>query len=308
MQTDPATVRATILAQPGTASVVGVMETEVQLAGVTEPVQVTAYDGDASWTGYPLISGRWYAGEDEVVANSRTLYLSGAAVGDLITISTELGTRRVRVVGEVFSGAGQGTLIMSTAGLVGLVESVTVKRFEVGLTTGADEYAYVETLADAFDGRSALVLVTAEDAENQVIAIMLGLIVTLTTALAGLAALGVLNTATLDARERMHEIGVLKALGMTPRQVRLLVVTSMVPAGLVGGALAIPLGTTLHQRLIPVIARAAGTNLPPEIVNVYRPLPLLALATAGLILAVLGALGPAAWAARTTTGTALRAE
>jgi ABC-type antimicrobial peptide transport system, permease component len=308
MRTDPAAVRAAILAAPATASVVGAMETEVQVAGVTEPVQVTAYDGDASWTGYPLIAGRWYERDDEVVASSRTLYLTGAAVGDVITISTELGTRRVRVVGEVFSGAGQGALIMSMDGLVGLVESVTPDRFEVGLTTGTDEYAYVETLADALDGQPARALVTAEDAENQTIAIMLGLIATLTTALAALAALGVLNTATLDARERIHQIGVLKALGMTPHQVRLLVVMSMVPAGLVGGALAIPLGIALHQRLIPVIARAAGTNLPTEIVDVYRPLPLLTLATAGLILVVLGALGPAAWAARTTTGAALRAE
>lgn len=301
-------MRAAILAQPATAHVVGVMETEVQLAGGTEQLRVMAYDGDASWTGYSLISGRWYEGDDEVVAGSRALYLTGAAVGDVITISTELGVRRVRVVGEVFSGAGQGALVMSTAGLVGLVESVTVDRFEVGLAAGTDEYAYVDALAETIDGRSALALVTAEDAENETIAIMLGLIATLTAALAALAALGVLNTATLEARERIHQIGVFKALGMTPHQVRLLVVMSMVPAGLVGGALAIPLGAALHRQLVPVIARAAGTNVPPEIVDVYRPLPLLGLATAGLILAVLGALAPAAWAARTTTATALRAE
>jgi len=308
MRADPAAVRAAILAQPGTARIVGATETEVQLAGVTEPLQVTAYDADASWTGYPLISGRWYERGDEVVAGSRALYLTGAAVGDVITISTELGARRVRVVGEVFSGAGQGALIMNAAGLVGLVESVTPDRFEVGLTAGTDAYAYVETLAQVIEDEPALALVTAEDAENQTIAIMLGLIATLTIVLAALAALGVLNTALLNARERIHEIGVFKALGMTPRQVRLLVVMSMVPAGVVGGALAIPLGAALHRQLLPVIARAAGTNLPPEIVEVYRPLPLLGLGTAGLILAVLGALVPAAWAARTTTATALRAE
>ena len=42
---DPAAVRAAIQAQPGTARLVGVRQTEVDLAGSTEPLVVSAYDG-----------------------------------------------------------------------------------------------------------------------------------------------------------------------------------------------------------------------------------------------------------------------
>jgi len=45
-----------------------VSQTVIGLAGSTEPLAVSAYDGDAPWVGYPLISGRWYHGPDEAVA------------------------------------------------------------------------------------------------------------------------------------------------------------------------------------------------------------------------------------------------
>jgi putative ABC transport system permease protein len=60
--------------------------------------------------------------------------------------------------------------------------------------------------------------------------------------------------------------------------------------------------------VVPVMAAAAGTGIPASFVNVYRPVELVALGTAGMVLAVLGALVPAGWAARTRIATALRAE
>jgi putative ABC transport system permease protein len=304
---DPAAVRAAIQAQPGTARLVGVSQTEVNLAGSTEPLGISAYDGDASWVGYPLISGRWYQGPDEAVAGSRMLRLTGATVGDHITISTELGLRRIHVVGEVLSRGGQATLVMDTAGLTGLVERVTPNRFEVALTSGTDPGAYVRTLSTAV-GDGALPQVIADQADNQVIAIMLGLIATLSLLLAGIAALGVFNTVVLNTRERVHEIGVLKSIGMTPRQVRVMVVTSMVTIGVLGGALAVPLGVALHRSIVPVMADAAGLGLPPNVLAVYGPVELVGLGACGVALAVLGALVPAGWAARTRAAAALRAE
>jgi putative ABC transport system permease protein len=137
---------------------------------------------------------------------------------------------------------------------------------------------------------------------------MLGLIATLSLLLAAVAALGVFNTVVLNTRERVHEIGVLKSIGMTPRQVRAMVVTSMVAIGVLGGALAVPLGWALHRWIVPVMFSAAGLGFPHSALAVYRPLELIGLGAAGVALAVLGALVPADWAARTRAATALRAE
>jgi putative ABC transport system permease protein len=306
--TDPAAVRAAIQAQPGTARLVGVSQTEVDLAGSTKPLEVSAYQGDASWVGYPLISGRWYHGPDEAVAGSRMLRLTGTKVGDHITISTERGQRRIHIVGEAFSRVGEASIIMDAGGLAGLVERAAPNRFEVALTGGTDPHAYVQALSAAVGNLAVLPQVTADTEGNDTIAIMLGLISALSLLLAGVAALGVFNTVVLNTRERVHEIGVLKSIGMMPRQVGVMVVTSMVAIGLVGGALAVPFGVALHRWILPVMANAAGTGIPDSVVGVYGPVELLGLGAAGVALAVLGALVPAGWAARTRAATALRAE
>jgi putative ABC transport system permease protein len=304
---DPVAVRAAIEAQPGTARLVGVTRLDAGLAGSTEPLEVNAYHGDASWVGYPLITGRWYEAPDEAVAGSRMLRLTGTDVGDYITITTELGERRIHIVGEAFS-QGEYQIFMAAAGLTGLVDDVAPDRFEVGLTSGTDPRAYAEALSVAVGSRAVEPWVTADDAGGQTTAIMLGLITTLSLGLAAVAALGVFNTVVLNTRERVHEIGVLKSIGMTPRQVRVMVVASMVTIGVLGGAAAVPLGWALHRWIVPAIGNAAGSGMPDSVLAVYRPAELVALGAFGVVLAVLGALVPAGWAARTRAAAALRAE
>jgi putative ABC transport system permease protein len=305
---DPVAVRAAIQRQPGTARLVGVTYTHIDLVGSTDGLMVFAYDGDASWTGYPLLAGRWYNGPDEVVAGSRMLRLTGTKVGDFITISSERGQRRVHVVGEVFGRNSSPTIIMDAAGLGGVVEQVVPNGFEVALTGGTDPHAYVDALTAVVGDSAVIPQVTADTAGSQVLAAMLGLIVTLSLLLAAVAALGVFNTVVLNTRERVHEVGVLKSIGMTPGQVRTMVVMSMVVIGVIGGAVAVPLGWGLHRWIMPAIGGAAGTGIPAGVVTVYTPAELIGLGASGVALAVLGALVPAGWAARTRVATALRAE
>ncbi len=51
---------------------------------------------------------------------------------------------------------------------------------------------------------------------SDVVDLMISLIGTLTLLLAIVAGLGVLNTIVLHTRERVHDLGVFKAVGMTP--------------------------------------------------------------------------------------------
>ncbi|MFF2851057.1 hypothetical protein ACFVT5_32705 [Streptomyces sp. NPDC058001] len=79
-------------------------------------------------------------------------------------------------------------------------------------------------------------------------------------------------------------------------------------AGLVGGALGVPLGAALHDAVMPAMGRGAGLNLPDSVIDVYRAPELALLGLGGLVIAVLGSLLPAGRATRTRTATALRAE
>ena len=134
------------------------------------------------------------------------------------------------------------------------------------------------------------------------------LIGTLTLLIAVAAGLGVLNTVVLGTRDRVHDLGVFKAVGMTPRQTLAMVVCWIVGAGLAAGAIAVPASVILHSFVVRAMAHAGGSGLPASYVNVFTPAELALLALAGLVIGVAGALLPAGWAARARTATALRAE
>ena len=122
------------------------------------------------------------------------------------------------------------------------------------------------------------------------------------------AGLGVLNTVAMQIRERAHDIWVLKAIGMTPRQTLTMIVCSVGLVGLVAGIVAVPVGVYLHHAVLPAMAHAANSGIPSSLLSVYGPWEIVLLALAGLAIAIAGALGPATWAARTRTAFALRAE
>jgi ABC-type antimicrobial peptide transport system permease subunit len=184
----------------------------------------------------------------------------------------------------------------------------------------------------------------------------------------------------MQAREKVHDLGIHKALGMTPRQVITMVACWAVAPAIIAAAIALPAGAVLE----PVVARAivsaqAGPaeditpllpgplhGAPPAprpgkavrytrpaasarsarpgraVINApsrhqlpggqppggrtsgvqgifapafatagqnpYTPGELALLALAALAIAIIGALGPAIWAAASRTTTALRAE
>lgn len=130
----------------------------------------------------------------------------------------------------------------------------------------------------------------------------------LTLMLVSVAGLGVLNSVVLDTRERVHDLGVCKALGMSPRQTVGLVLASVAGIGVVGGLIGVPAGFALHGYVLPVMGEAAGTGLPPSVLDVYDPSQLVLLGLAGVLVALLGATAPAGWAAKVRTATALRTE
>jgi putative ABC transport system permease protein len=150
--------------------------------------------------------------------------------------------------------------------------------------------------------------ISVNDSSSTQFFAIIGLIATLTLLLIAVAGLGVLNTVVLQTRERVHDLGVFKAVGMTPRQTIAMVVCSVAGIGLVAGVIAIPAGIALHHYVLPVMAHAAQTDVPPSVLNVFHPWELVLLALSGLVIAVAGALIPAGWAARTRTASALRAE
>jgi putative ABC transport system permease protein len=210
-----------------------------------------------------------------------------------------------KIVGEVFAPGNDVSMFMSPATLAAIDPTVTGSgQYVVSLKPGvnADDYAagLQAALGVAFNvnaggGGKALVAITT-------------LVAMLTLLIIAVAVLGVLNTVALQIREKAHDIGVFKALGMTPRQTLTMVVCSVGITGLVAGIIAVPAGIVLHHNVLPAMAHAANSGLPASVVSVYSTPEMIGLALAGLVIAVAGALAPASWAARSRTAAALRTE
>ena len=127
---------------------------------------------------------------------------------------------------------------------------------------------------------------------------VIGFSAVLSLLLSTVAALGVFNTVVLNVHERRRSLGMLKSIGMTPRQVVAMVLTSMALVGAVGGVLGIPLGMLAHRYILPRTADAARVAIPRVVLDVWHAPTLAALAVAGVLIALVGALVPARRAAR----------
>jgi putative ABC transport system permease protein len=294
--------------QPGTRHFVAETDGTVSVAGLADgQVPVTAFRGDASWTGYPLISGRWYSGPGQVDVPTGFLKATGDAVGDTIMITFGDSQFPARIVGEVFDAQHRGVSVITDWQTLARANSSLAEpdQYDIGLRPGTSVTAYTQALGTKL-GPSYSVSINGRS--SHVVTLMLGLIGTLTLLLAIVAGLGVLNTVVLNTRERVHDLGVFKAVGMTPRQTIAMVVCWVAGTGLVAGLVAVPAGILVHHHVLPVMASSANLGLPASYLAVYGGGELAALALAGVVIAVGGALLPAGWAARIATASALRAE
>jgi len=303
-----AKVESVIDAQPGTKASYGMVEAPATLAGVTGEVDVVGYSADPRWAGFEMTEGRWFAGPGEAVAPTPLLTAAGAKIGD--TVIATVGGHRIplRIVGELFSTRNQGMqLFTDLSTLSAAIPDVTPSEYRVAVAPGIDLDAYVNKLNTALQplGLGAM---RNPASHSDVLLALDTLTLFLTVMLVAVAALGILNAVVLQTRERVRELGVHKAIGMTPRQAVTVVLSSVVLVGVVGGVAGVPAGVALHRVLMPAMGASAGIRLPRALLEVYHPWLLLLLAAGGLVIAVVGALLPAGWAARLRTATALRTE
>ncbi|MBL7518199.1 ABC transporter permease, partial [Frankia sp. CNm7] len=304
---DPAAIIAAITAQAGTDRYFGAARTELAARGLVGTADVTALVGDPAAAARRLVAGTWADAPGEAVVDTLFLRTAGARIGDTVTLVDSGHSATVRIVGEMFDVDEGPALVTVASSLAALELDLTFSEFGVDLAAGTDLAGYVQALDEAVQPLGGH---AAENigGESSVILAMTSLIATLTLLIVAVAVLGVLNTVVLDTRERVHDLGVYKALGMTPRQTIAMVVTSAAGIGAVAGLVGVPLGVLLHHAVVPMMGDAVLTRMPHAYLAVYGPADLVPLALGGLVIAVVGALLPATWAAGTRTATALRTE
>ncbi len=301
---DWAGIAAAVRAQPGTGGFCAVATTDVTVPGLTGAHETVAGSGGQCSYGYRMVSGVWYSHAGEIVVGTPFLTATHTRVGDSVVLTDAGRQVPVRIVGEVFNTENDGLQILTDAATVPWVKP---EIYDVVVAPGTDVDAYASALGVVLKPLSALAM--PEDGRSaDVVLIIDALAGLLTVMLIVVAALGVLNTVVLDTRERVHDLGVHKALGMAPRQTVAMVVASVVVTGVAGGLVGTPVGVALQRVIVTRMAWSAGLRLPASVLDVYGTRDLVLFACGGVVIAVLGALLPAGWAARTRTAVALRSE
>jgi putative ABC transport system permease protein len=308
---EPQTVTDLIAGQPATDRFVsiGVASASVRTLGV---IPFVGYQGEANWIGYEVIHGRWFADAGEAVASTSVFSRAGLRVGDTIDLAHGGRSASVRLVGEIFDSAEESPdrlVIRGTWGdLVAIDPSAVPGRWEVRPIDGVSAPEYSRTLQTAAGFGIAAYTLDASS-EDEEFLLFLSVVAFMGMVLVAISVGGVFNTVLLETRQRTRETAVLKAVGLTPAQVVVMVVSSVAPVGLLAGLLGVPLGLAFQRAVITYLGQTAvQTAIPDSTFDVLGPLLLSGLLLSGLVIATVGAYAPAQRAARARVAPVLQAE
>ncbi|WP_199486411.1 ABC transporter permease [Actinomadura logoneensis] len=308
---DAPKVAAALARTPGTKAAFGWGDSGATMVGAPtggETPKVFTVTGDFSWTNLELVSGRWYSAPGEAVVGDKLATTAGIHVGDDVTVTQRNKRTSLKVVGIEFdTNLGDYTVMTDAASFSVAGLTPRVDQFNVELASDVKASEWSTSASAALAPLNASVQ-PSSGGNNIVVLTMDALVAALTLMLVAVAALGVLNTVVQETRERVHDLGIFKALGMTPRQTVAMVLTSVTLTGLIAGLVGVPIGVAVEKATLTPMADAIGRHLPPSVTHVYSAGLVVPLLAGGLVIALLGALLPAGWAARSRTATALRAE
>jgi putative ABC transport system permease protein len=289
---------------PGTVHVAAIASQPVNLTGGNDRVEAQFVRGDGAATGPQVLSGHWPNRAGEIAVSSRFLNQRGLAMGDTLTIEVDEQRTPVRIVGLVLINS-DGTVYGDWSTLERMAPDRRADEYVVDLEPGTDRRSYLDAVKAGDPGLDPL---SSNNRGSDQANVMISAATVLTLVLGMVAALGVFNTVVLNARERRRDLGMLKSIGMTPRQVVTMMIASMGALGVLGGLVGLPLGIVAHRLLAPAMMRAGGSDVLDVVVDVYSGPVFVLLALAGVAIAVLGAFLPARSAARATIAEALRNE
>jgi putative ABC transport system permease protein len=269
---------------------------------------------------YELMEGRDPAGPAEMVMSGDLLDAVGATIGDTVTIGAGydpqlrelLGRATVAVVGRarfLYMAAGQRGAAMPLEAMQAMSEQ---RRDRVSLfMVRAREGANVEQLRRNIEVRvpsvSAISIETAIAQVDERLSYFRQLAVILGSVSFAVGFLLVTTIVTVSVNERIGEIAVLRAIGVTRARIVRRIATEGLVLMMAGGAIGLALGLLTARYLNSILATFPGLPAP---IDFFLFEPRAAVEALGLLLVagVLAGIYPAARAARLPIASTLREE
>jgi putative ABC transport system permease protein len=285
-------------------------ESELQLIGVP-------YDDQ---TIDPFITqGRWLTPEDTVGVVINEDVLDDApwlTVGSTIRVDLGGYTREFEVVGittrQITSAIGYVSYryLTKLTGRQNQVDEVRVRTSPYSIADISTQRRIADDLEDQFE--SAGIPSSAGNVRNDVLAnisdvfdILLVFLLIMAGILASVGGLGLAGTMSMNVIERTREIGVLRAVGASNRDVRHVVLIEGMTVGLLSWSLAILASFPVGKALSNAVGYAVFLTTPPYKYSLSGVIGWLVLA---VLISAVASLGPAQRASRLTVREVLAYE
>jgi putative ABC transport system permease protein len=229
--------------------------------------------------------------------------------GGVVTLNTDQGPQEFPVIGIYYDYAStQGTVLMNLDTYRSLWQDSSITAVDLRLSTGADPDQVASGLQASLAPVQSL-LVRPNRALRQDVLVVFDRTFAITGALQLLATIvafiGVLSALLSLELERQRELGILRAVGLTVRQLWGLIMLETGLMGAVAGLLAMPTGYVLALILVYIINRRSfGWTLQMQVL----PGPFVQALAVAVIAALLAGIYPAWRMSRKTEADAMRFE
>ena len=245
---------------------------------------------------------------DAVLVTEPYAYRHGVDVGDEVTLRTDRGPHPFVVAGVYYNYASEeGLVVMGRRTYERHWNDPSINGFSIHADEDADLATISDAVRDLMAPSELLIRSNRELRQASLEVFDRTFLITgvLRMLVALVAFIGVLSALMSLQLERAKEVGVLRALGLTPREVWRLTISQSGLMGMASGAFALPVGLTLAAIMIFVINRRSfGWTLHMEV----APAILVQAFVLALVAAVLAGIYPALRMSRTRPATALREE
>ncbi|MFF5408304.1 ABC transporter permease [Streptomyces misionensis] len=291
---DDSAVRALLKSDPGIAAVYPGAEVTALVPGQTTSIELRGIGSRSVPYPYALVAGRAPGGLDEAVAGQGLLDLLHVRVGDWVRVTVGARPQVLHIVGRVVETENEGRVLSTSldnlrANEPGLGASVYALR----LRPHTHISAVTARLSASSHGRFEMYAVPNPAAGlSPLRAVIAG-------AVAVLAFIGLVELLTAigaTVREQERSLLALRAIGLTPRQIIALTMSSVTLTAFLAVLVGLSVGLPLGHWLIDVQGRSSGAG--SGLAQDPSPVLLTALGVTAVAGAAVLAVLPAARAAR----------
>jgi putative ABC transport system permease protein len=208
---------------------------------------------------------RKLAGGQAVFISSVISERYGFQQGDTVRLKTASGWREFEIAAVIVDFYNQGLVITGSYDDMRRFFKINDASTLLLKVDAGSQVSDVQARVDALYGKRYHLTLISNESIKRSVSTLMGQAFSMFDVMAMIsvivASLGVVNTLTMNVMERTREIGMLRSIGMTRRQVALMILAEAGLIGLIGGALGLVFGLLLARIFLAAMMAMSGYSL-----------------------------------------------